>query len=523
MNVNNFPVAATMEKMIGSAMSSRGVVVRSLRMIETSPYSMGQYRRPMMANITPDTLNSFAARLDQASNGNQQFTIAPTTFAGIGENILIPSAAPEALIQIPNGWDTRRFRFIMEVEVGSRIGNKQVEMVIGYTDYNGASRVSGSLDQNMTFYINRTFSVTSYKTRTPMGVQEGYMLGDRSNVIADTNYSGIYSEDRKEFIRPTDVFAHMTCSMITSGVDSQMVFDESRAVLATPQKSAANNVVGSDYLAKVVNGYLKASDQSEMNTDPSTTIDMARQSVQDNVIVDDPFMRAISKLNEFKTRHYFTWKELNQLDPEIDHKTEVLFLSNAELVKEISPGASADWGVADRHTQVATMIGHGVAGLMMDNGITAISFFTTNDQINGAVSSYISSLPSLTGADMTPHARAFVSRFEMEIFRDVTFNNSVPCSIIVEADLVKDIVIRMTYSGEPEQLYIVPAFADSLLTPLITSNRNLSDSIANSMQNLIDTASQVTQQKPINLTDFKNPSMDQFFGGPIQTTNGGLI
>jgi hypothetical protein len=111
----------------------------------------------------------------------------------------------------------------------------------------------------------------------------------------------------------------------------------------------------------------------------------------------------------------------------------------------------------------------------------------------------------------------------MEIFRDVTFNNSVPCSIIVEADLVKDIVIRMTYSGEPEQLYIVPAFADSLLTPLITSNRNLSDSIANSMQNLIDTASQVTQQKPINLTDFKNPSMNQFFGGSIQTTNGGLI
>ena len=48
-------------------------------------------------------------------------------------------------------------------------------------------------------------------------------------------------------------------------------------------------------------------------------------------------------------------------------------------------------------------------------------------------------------------------------------------------------------------------------------------SIANSMQNLIDTASQVTQQKPINLTDFKNPSMDQFFGGSIQTSNGGLI
>lgn len=515
----HFPNNAMMNKMVASAMGSRkGLTIRSLKMIETSPFSNGQYRRPMMANVTLDTLNSFASRLEQAGSGGHQFTIAPSTFAGIGENILVPSAAPEAQIQIPNGWDTRRFRFIMEVEIPSRISGCEVEMVIGYTDYTGASKMSGALDNQMTFFINRVFTVKSYQQRTPSGLHEAYMLGDRSNVIADTNYGGIHSADRKEFIRPTDVFSQMTCSLITSGVDDSMVFDESRAVLGTPQKSAANNVVGADYLAKVVNGFIKATDTGDMMTDPTTTLDAARQFVQDNVVMDDHFMRAIGRFSEFKSRHFFTWAELNQLDPTVDNKTEVLFLSNAELVREFTPGATADWGVADRHTQVATMVGHGTAGLMMDNGITAISFLTTNDQIGGMVSSIVTSLPSLTGGDMTPHARAFISRFELEIFRDVTFNNTVPCTIQVEADLVRDIIIRMTYCGEPEQIFVVPAFADSLLTPLITSNRGLSNSLSTSMNNLITTAQEImTNQPAMDFTSYKNPTMGSFLN------NGGLI
>jgi len=148
----------------------------------------------------------------------------------------------------------------------------------------------------------------------------------------------------------------------------------------------------------------------------------------------------------------------------------------------------------------------------MDCGLTMMSFLTTNEQVGSMLNTFISELPSLNGADLTQQARVFVSRFESEVMSDVTFNNQVGCTVMVNADLIREVRISIKYAGDPELLFVVPTFADSLLTPLVTNNSRNSAGLVMSLSNLIETAQEVMGSKTLSMTNFKDPSVGNFFG-----------
>lgn len=471
------------QNLIGVLNSRPGIRIRSIRMMETPAYDH-QFSRPYEANVNIDALNSFSERL----KGSTQ--VVPSTFAGIGENILVPSAAPEAGIIILNGWDTKRLRFIMQVEVPRSIGEPSIEVVLGYTDYNG-STAQGAIDPNMRFVINSVFEYRSHRERTPMGTETRYQMSDRSHLIADHNWTGIFSENKNTYIRPMDVFTAMSRENILSGVDAANVFDASTAVMGNAEKSGRGNNIATNYVSSIVGGYLNAREGAEFGQSQETVMENARQRLMENSVIDDHFISAMSRITQQAGTSTFTWRDLLRLDPSADNVAEIIYMSSAALSKVIPVGGSSDWGHAGRITQVATMLAHSVAGLMMEVGVTNLSFTSTNETMGCRLETYINGLPSMDKIDMSHQAGAFVSRFNSEVMPDVTFRNQVACTMQVECDLFSETRVWLAYAGEPMEMFVVPSFADALLSPIVTNNQARVRDISRGFNTLMDQAANI--------------------------------
>lgn len=102
------------------------VQVVKLIMQETGTYGQ-QWRRSFESNLTGQIQNNILENCQMANR------ISPGLLTGIANQFIKPSATPERPIAIINGWDTRRFRFFMEVRSVSHMGTELIQYVTGYT------------------------------------------------------------------------------------------------------------------------------------------------------------------------------------------------------------------------------------------------------------------------------------------------------------------------------------------------------------------------------------------------------
>ena len=121
--------------------------VTKLMFIETGSYHQ-QAARPYNTYID-DTRN--VSLLKNATQDGSN--ISANSVAGVASTILRPSSEAGRDINITQGWNERRYRFFMEIEL--MVGNIPTrKIIIGYTDHVGKAPFSDHLDPNMRMYIN---------------------------------------------------------------------------------------------------------------------------------------------------------------------------------------------------------------------------------------------------------------------------------------------------------------------------------------------------------------------------------
>lgn len=467
------------------AQATTRIGIKRLFLMETGRYDT-QFRRPYEMQMQGTTLNA----LTEAVGGAQKFTASQ--LAGVANQIVGPSATPESTIKIGGvSWGEKRLRFMMEVECKQLSGGSILVTVLGYTDYPGVIVHSSAIDPNMVFYINSIVSVRRTVETTPLGAQTYSNIVDNSHVLVDPNYGGVHQANPAHKMRPEDVYATMAMSHLgglSNAVDLRTVLDHQ------PIASKRSNSVAASYAADMLGGFTRAAVDANFGVNkPEDIFENARGYTQESMLTMNPFFKAITTFRDGFVSNFFSWRDLQALDPNVDNVTVVSLLGQTSQVAssqltayDYTTGQAAPWGGSERTTMVSTILSQSIPALMADFGLTVIAFATTNRRIfadaiaaagpfsqQSRISTRVVDLQSFSEFDMAPYMDHFVAKLERLVFTDVSFNNESDFFIEMRADLLGETWINISLDGGPQLTYVTPSFADALLVPVVTTNNEL--------------------------------------------------
>jgi len=460
---------------------------------ETGSYNQ-QYRRPYNTELSGGTLGVMAERLDGATS------YEPSLLGGIANQFIKPAATPEKQIVMANGWNERRMRFMMEIEQNWITGGKSTEVVLGYTNYVGVL-ASGVIDPQMEFYVNSTTQIRSNVEFTPMGTQVYNSVSDSSHILADNNWSGIFTPQKEQRMRPEDVYSTMSRQGLYTGLGAGSIYDSRSISTTSAVKSRRSNASAANYMAQVLQGYSNASQSREFGDSQEKLFTKARGDVAESLVSTDGFLSAIGQIRGTGIGNVFTYNNLLALDPQVELVTRAQLMMPVVQATAHQAGQTAEWGGADIFTTTATVLSNAIPSIMMDLTVTRLVFKTTNRNFGGAITTVVFDAQGFSSGDLTRQLEVFKIRLEQELLRDISFNNAIDFAIEMRVDLLGETWISLSLDGKAPVDYVTPSFCDALMVPVLTCSDTLTTTIASDFEalsiSLADLSSQNHKYGPV--------------------------
>lgn len=458
--------------------------VKKCLLVESGTYGE-QYRRPYQSNMTPQNIHVLQERIDQA-NGQ----ITQNLFSGLGQ-FLVPSAVPEAQINIANGWGTRKMRMLIEVEISNR-NTTFSEVLLCWSEYNGVTP-SGAIDENMLFHVNSVLKFRRSYRQTPLGMQYLMQPAGSGHILTNPNWGGIEANSQMTMMRPKDIYSAM---MISDLPDMSAVnYRDTRCLLMdAPAVSRRSNNVSSAYATSILSGYMQAAVNQELGQGETETLGNAITYQLEPSLGDDQVIQALMSFQGLLGGSTFTWRDLRRLDPNIDNPqiTKAVVRGNSQQIHDQHQvGQSQDWGVPTIEAQISAMLSQSIPSLIMDLGIVRLAFSATNRipmmslGTGSQHSIVVAQAESFAGDDLTMELQMFRSRLEMDVLQEVSMNGVVDYEIQMQVNLTGETRIDISVGGQPPQPFVCPTFTDALLVPVVTQNNLLVSNLALDFQNLL--------------------------------------
>lgn len=465
---------------------SYSIQVARLFLHDTGTYDR-QYARPYEAVTNRDsehTLSILADRIDSASRLNPAARIDNSLIAGLSGGLIIPSASWEREVTIENGWEERRLRFMLEVHVDLAVGGTEIYYIQGYTSHYGVT-FDGAVDTEMTFFINSVMRVNrarDYSGLSSAGftdrITDSFQIIN-GHAIADS-YTPVYA------VRPEDLIVGIQSSYMTSAYSAtgrDEVVETRHNHQGESFSSRRGNGIPSNYLSSVIDRYRESSLLADFGQGQQNIYDRTIQTLHERAPYENAFIRALSDRRGMRDITFFNMRDLIEMDPEIQSRVRYFRCQDAGLLPQ--RGQSASWQSAGLYPQLATILTHGVSGLMVENMLVEVSFTSTNMTLNGMYDTRIQGGQGITTGDMRQYFANFVRRLELEVMPDVTRNNSIPIHVSVQADLYGDTIISISVENDPPEDYIVPSFSDALLVPVTTTQDTTYHGLVNGIEHVI--------------------------------------
>ncbi len=452
--------------------------VKRLLIKDTGTYEE-QYRRPYTAEFTGHTASVFQEKLA----GVSKYT--PSALSGIAEYFVHPTADFESKVLIPNGWGEKRMRFIMEIEHTWNMGATVSMVVLGYTTHVGVTH-AGNIDMNMEFYVNSILELKYANRHTPLGNQVIAQVNDSSHVFANNDWNDIYTSQKDNTMRPSDIFTLMDRTQCGSLGDN--CFDARIAVTRNAIKSKRSNCLPSNYAAGILQSYNAANLTSgQMGAAEASVLESARGYAGESLASQDPFLVAVAHIREAGIGNVFTFQDLLRLDPNIARPevTQVRFNVPTQRMQPHHTGQTQHWGGTDTETLVATSLTQSVPGLLMETALAFIWFKATNYTLTNAAEIIPIDVKQFGSGDNTAPIDSFFYRLENEVLRGISKNNQMSYMLEMRVDLLGETWVSIAVNGGPSVDYVTPSFADALLVPVITSNDQHAVGVASNFDTLI--------------------------------------
>lgn len=461
------------------------ITVTRLVMQETGTYNP-MYQRPYQTHFDQVNVDNLVRRIDQSGGTS----VTGPLMAGLAADMVSPSAVPHGQITIPYGWTERRIRFVMDVAVTTNTGNSFVYVFQGYTSHLGVG-MNGAVDPHMEFIINSFVRLN----RTRIGNQMLDRITESAHVLngyinyefVDPNQGQIYT------MRPVDVFTNMQSRYIENAIsyhDKGSGMMDTRLSLTPnePTRSSRLNNLPTQYLAKFADHYQHSVDLVNFGQGEKDVLDKCRQLTYESSVMENIFIRAMSNIKgglyDTPSGTSFTFSQLEMLDPNV--KAVTVYAKMGQTAQQQLPhvGQTAYWDSADRETVWATVLSNAIPALMMEMMLSKLRFRSTNHAIGSQITTVFIDAKSLMNTEIVHNLETFKTRLEREVLMDITLNNQVAFTLDAGVDLFGDTFIELSLDGGPMYRFTTPQFSDSLLTPVITHERNVLDLVINDFEQL---------------------------------------
>lgn len=466
----------------GAGYGYKAIEIVRIIMQETGTYNT-MMRRPFESNLNGNIQKAIIENCERAGR------ITPNLLTGVAGQFLMPSATPERPVNIINGWDTRRFKFFMEVRSTSQMGNVITEFITGYTDQMGSS-VFGSLDPNMTFYINTVNMAKNAVRTTPMGTQNIQSIVDCSHLLYQGDYQGVHGLNNSHKMRPEDVFVTMQnveleqASNIYGGASD---FVDTRTHLTRKPIKATRRFNSSPiFVSSVLDSYVQTKRQALGGHSDLEITDTAAASVASARVNEDPFLNLLRNHTGLDGGS-FTIHDLLAIDPTVESRIVITPLTSALRATLPAAGQTQHWQTADFETQFATALCQAVPGYMLDNCLQSVKLRATNMEMGGNISVLLVDYGTLLqGIDVSPYLAAFSFALEKTVLADLTQNNMIPFTLELSCNLMSDSMLNLSVNGSPFVPYVVPCFCDNLMSPLVTADKSRLNTLAKDIATVVD-------------------------------------
>ena len=482
------------QNMVSSVNTSRPTInflekgklkIKNFIMIETHTDYKDIYSRSININADNNAINGLK-ELMVSGQGNGDITSMEVANHLNGAASI--SSIPSYRAEIPNGWKTRRIRYMLAMSKFDGY-TEDISYIQGYTEFSDPS-ISGYVDPNMAFYIN---SITSVIKTYDHNTGRYFVRPKRSfNVVSDMcggyRYEEVESPDSLKLIRPVDV---MNKIHVMSIAGEEFSIQDSTSSLNNATISARSNSDPSNYLAKTLNGFLEA------KSSISNTVDMgslyrntlSSSFIREGKLLDDIFIRELYNITSIINPTSFTLNLLAAIDPDVNSKG--VFINRASVYDHHTDGVlgtisdTAETHDVTPETVKSATILHSINSMLIDNMITKLSVAFTNE--TGPVPTItITNINSfIEDIDLISLENKVRQHIRSVLMPTITDNNYTAISAIVETDLLGDTNISISINHGPSVVYRYPAFADVLYSPVVSTTAN-SQMLVEDIANLMD-------------------------------------
>lgn len=468
------------------------VSISKCLLIETGTYNDPQYR-PFVSEYDAMSQSIF---LDKVANVNR---VTPQLLAGVAGQVIQPSAETYGNIAVPNGWDSRRFAFMIEVHTTNRAGHVSRQYITGWTDIPGAT-FSGAIAPDMRLFVNNVVRVTDNNTGFSMGPNGGMTttVTETAHVITPPSsmmsaYGQMGGAPNIEMLTPHDV---MTCMVANNAAfQFDQVYNLTTGVTtSTPRLSRRVNCLPSHYVSDTLNAVSRAmlTDESAMGTPMAATATdiyaTAASALAENSVGVDPFFEFLRQRTSFSQFFSLQWSELKQIQPYLDSDqiTMIIYKKDQLLRQVATRGDSEMWTSSASEAIIAYKLAYAIPAIMSALMVTEFACSATSLTETGLPTvSQVSRYDSFVkGINHQPLLQRLIDRIVTEIFPDITQGGQIPLSIIFDASLFEDIQITVHIAGRYPTPFRLPLFADAHYCPMVTTNGNVIRDIATSMEQM---------------------------------------
>lgn len=480
--------------------------------VQTGTYQ-AQWLRPFKGNTSQAVVN----QLREATHDGLNLGVG--SVQEIAADVITPQAMVEGEVMIPEGFTSRRFRIMCRVfeEHPFLRGSTTQRVFFGYSDNCDVSLGSQLVDNKMRIYFNSETIIAEHIINTPNGPQTQAKIIGSNQIISPVNMvggnNGMFAKPSSFLIRPEDNFNLMQTKAVaknlqeTGLVDLQIdssydhrtmvgeggSFKYSMRKDTSPVRYLSSSLSAYQHARKEYNSSMHDTDDVLFNRGTDSTevlFGEAAAMCRNSSITSNTFLGILRDHTGFMEQGYVTWGELKALFPELSNDMVARFaMDDGRGIRQVShAGQSQNWNGADYTSIGASLLAQTVPSIMMDTFFRQVSFAVTNG--NGPNEYIFDIHPGATasiikGIDMRPYVIELERRIKVDILHNITRGNQLPFRISMISDLAGESIIDISIGNEAIERFVAPTFADSLFSPVITRNHQLSGEIANDITWLV--------------------------------------
>jgi len=462
-------------------------VIRKLKLPMVSMFH-DQYIRP----ITVDTSNSMIVnQLEEATNGFS--TISASSIAELAPSIIKPKATATTKAYIQNGYQEKRFRFFMEVELTKTPYSATYCIVTGFSDYIGATP-SGAIDPNMRLYFN---NIVQYTDNNVNNNVHGYSslrrtTQNNSQLIQPVTHASMSAFSSR--VRAQDVISNMAVLDVT---DEDPFVANTIGTMTTPAQASRARQLPSVYISNVLNAAINAgqtsSSQGNILENPEHVYYKEMiGSLRESSFTVNPFLSLLSMRTGYMTSGSVTWGELAALFPEITlpDVTEVTFVRGNLIDYRTTTDHNRGMGLEN---QAAAIVQNILPAIMSMNMIHHATFTLTNETFDG--------FPQYIPGTIVPMTDKVNVQLKLNTFGDQLVKQLAPalagghgCTFMlqVSANILTEAVMTITVNRGTPLHVAIPLYADSVSSCVGYAQRSELDQITHELSSLINGVSAAT-------------------------------